>query len=70
MFQAGLSEFHKLVVTVLKYTFPKSPSKVVTYKVTNTFQTVYYEMILKIIWNQNKIWLLNLLVLQDLQKYS
>ena len=52
VFETGLSNFNKLVLTVLKSTFPKSPSKIITYK---TFQAIYYEMILKIIWNQNKI---------------
>ena len=32
MFETGLSDFHKLVVTVLKSTFPKSPSKIITYR--------------------------------------
>ena len=35
VFETGLSDFHKLVVTVLKSTFPKSPPKIttcVTYK--------------------------------------
>ena len=30
MFETALSEFHKLVVTVLKSTFPKPPSKIMT----------------------------------------
>ena len=32
MFETALSDFHKLVVTVLKSTFPKSPSKIITYR--------------------------------------
>ena len=32
MFETGLSDFHKLVVMVLKSTFPKSPSKIITYR--------------------------------------
>ena len=32
MFETALSEFHKLVVTVLKSTFPKPPSKIITYR--------------------------------------
>ena len=31
-FETGLSDFHKLVVTVLKSTFPKSPPQKVTYR--------------------------------------
>ena len=30
MFETGLSDFHKLVVTVLESTFPKPPSKIMT----------------------------------------
>ena len=43
VFETGLSDFHKLVVTVLKSTFPKSPPKIITYE---NFQTIYFEMIL------------------------
>ena len=32
MFETGLSDFHKLVVTALKSSFPKSPSKIITYR--------------------------------------
>ena len=32
MFETGLSDFHKLVVTVLKPTFPTSPSNIITYR--------------------------------------
>ena len=32
MFETGLSDFDKLVVTVLKSTFPKSPSKIRTHR--------------------------------------
>ena len=32
VFETGLSDFHKLVVTLLKSTFPKSPSKIITKK--------------------------------------
>ena len=32
MFETRLSDFHKRAVTVLKSTFPKSPSKIITYK--------------------------------------
>ena len=32
MFETGLSDFHKLLVTVLKSTFPKSSPKIITYK--------------------------------------
>ena len=32
MFETALSEFHKLVVTDLKSTFPKSPLKIITYR--------------------------------------
>ena len=32
VFETGLSDFHKLVVTVLKSTFPKPPSKIITYR--------------------------------------
>ena len=32
MFETALSDFHKLVVTVLRSTFPKSPSKIITYR--------------------------------------
>ena len=37
MFETGLSDFHKLVVTVLNSTFPKSPSKIMTYKSYKNF---------------------------------
>ena len=37
MFETGLSDFHKLVVTVLKSTFPKSPPKVITYRSYKSF---------------------------------
>ena len=32
MFETGLSDFHKLVVTVLTSTFPKWPSKIIAYR--------------------------------------
>ena len=32
VFETGLSDFHKLVVTVLNSTFPKSPPNIVAYK--------------------------------------
>ena len=31
-FETGLSDFHNIVVTVLKSTFPKSPRKIITYR--------------------------------------
>ena len=37
MFETGLSDFHKLVVTVLNSTFPKSSSKMMTYKSHKNF---------------------------------
>ena len=37
MFEAGLSDFHKLAVTVLKFIFPKSPPKIITYRSYNNF---------------------------------
>ena len=37
VFETGLSDFHKLVVTVLKSTFPKSPPKVITYRSYKSF---------------------------------
>ena len=37
MFETGLSDFHKLVVTVLNSTFPKSSSKMMTYKSYKNF---------------------------------
>ena len=37
MFETGLSDFHKLVVTVLKSTFPKSPPKIITYRSYKNF---------------------------------
>ena len=30
--ETGLSDFHKIVVTVLKSTFPKLPPNIITYK--------------------------------------
>ena len=32
MFETSLSDFYKLVVTVLKTTFPKSPPKIITHR--------------------------------------
>ena len=32
MFETALSDFYKLVITLLKSTFPKSPSKIITYR--------------------------------------
>ena len=32
IFETGLSDFHKIVVTVLKSTFPKLPPNIITYK--------------------------------------
>ena len=37
VFQTGLSDFHKLVVTVLNSTFPKSPPNIVAYKSYKNF---------------------------------
>ena len=37
MFETGLSDFHKLLVTVLKSTFPKSPPKIITYRSYKNF---------------------------------
>ena len=37
LFETGLSDFHKLVVTVLKSTFPKSPPKIITYRTYKNF---------------------------------
>ena len=37
VFETGLSDFHKLVVTVLKSTFTKSPLKIMTYKIYRHF---------------------------------
>ena len=37
VFETGLSDFHKLVVTVLKSTFPKSPPKIITYRSYKNF---------------------------------
>ena len=31
-FETGLTDFEKLVITVLKFTFPKSPSKMIKYR--------------------------------------
>ena len=45
MFETGLSDFHKLVVTVLKSTLPESPPNIITYRSYKNFQTIYYEMI-------------------------
>ena len=50
VFETGLSDFHKLVVTVLESTFPKSLPKIITYRSYNfieikTCQTIYFEMI-------------------------
>ena len=36
-FETGLSDFHNIVVTVLKSTFPKSPPKIVTYRSYKNF---------------------------------
>ena len=50
VFETGLSDFHKLVLTVLESTFPKSLPKIITYRSYNfievkTCQTIYFEMI-------------------------
>ena len=50
VFETGLSDIHKLVVTVLESTFPKSLPKIITYRSYNfikikTCQTIYFEMI-------------------------
>ena len=37
VFETGLSDFHKLVVTVLKSTFPKSLPKMITYRSYKNF---------------------------------
>ena len=37
MFETGLSDFHKLSVTVLKSTFPKSSAKIITYRSYKNF---------------------------------
>ena len=37
VFETGLSDFHKLVVTVLKSTFPKSRPKIITYRSYKNF---------------------------------
>ena len=37
MFETGLPDFHKLVVTVLKSTFPKSPHKIIKYRSYKNF---------------------------------
>ena len=37
MFEKGLSDAHKLVVTVLKSTFPKFPPNVITYRSYKNF---------------------------------
>ena len=37
VFKSGLSDFHKLVVTVLKSTFPKSLPKIITYRSYKNF---------------------------------
>ena len=70
MFESGLFDFHKLVATVLKSTFPKSLSKIITYRSHKNFSNDLLQDNFKNYWNQNKKWLLNLLVSQDLQKYS
>ena len=55
-FQKGLSDFHKLAATVLKWYFPKQKPKVIIYKDYNNFQNdkVRAELdseILKCDWN-------------------
>ena len=37
MFETGLCNFHKLVVTVLKSTFPKSHPEIITYRCYKNF---------------------------------
>ena len=37
MFKTELSDFHKLVVTVLKFAFPISPPKIITYGSYDSF---------------------------------
>ena len=37
VFETGLSDFHKLLVTVLKGTFPKSPFKIIIYRSYKNF---------------------------------
>ena len=37
VFETGLSDFHKLVITVLKTTFPKSPREITTYRSYKNF---------------------------------
>ena len=43
VFEVGLSDFHKLAVTVLKSIFPKSPPKIITYRSYKNL--IYFEMI-------------------------
>ena len=45
VFETGLSDFHKLVVTVLKSTFPKSPPKIITYR---SYKNFYFDK--RFIW--------------------
>ena len=44
----GLSDFHKMVVTVLKTTFPKADPKIITYRDSSKFSLADFENDLKI----------------------
>ena len=43
VFETGLSDFHKPVVTVLKFIFPKSPSKIITYRSYKNFSNDLFQ---------------------------
>ena len=54
VFENGLPDFHELVVTVLKSTFPKSPPKIITYRSYKNFSNDFITRLFKFFALQGK----------------
>ena len=69
LFETGLSDFHKLLVTALKSTFPKSLPKIITYRSYKSFSNDLFRDDLNYFLSKENM-TIDLLFSQVSQKYS